>query len=110
EILFSTTGYEHFLGATPFDKSFVQAARPAAFLAPLQYNPNIDSQNLTLIVAAPIITQPYGVVALLLGVIPPKQLLPLVTPSLGLGRTGRSYVVSRDGYELGTTITPQTTK
>jgi len=110
EIVFATAGYEHLLGAIPSEQSFVQTASAGVFLAPLQYNANLDSKNLTVMIAAPILTQSNGVVALLMGVIKPDHLVTITAPSLGLGASGRSYLISNDGYELGTPITPQTTK
>jgi HAMP domain-containing protein len=109
-ISFATVGYEHLLGAMPTDEAFVQAAKGGVFLAPLQYNPNLDAKNLSIIIAAPILTEPDGVVALLVGLVQPEHLLTITTPGLGLGTSGRSYLISSDGYELGTPINPQAPK
>ncbi len=107
EIILTTTLYEHLVGQSLLDKPFFATARTGSFVAPPQYDPDFESDRIVIIAAAPVVDPQHGFIAVLFGLIRDERLLSIVIPSPGLGSSGRSYVVTGDGYELGTFTTLQ---
>ena len=108
EVLVSTlqSQYGRFVGESFLSASELQQARQGAYLLPPSFNPDLN--DVQVLVAAPIVVPGEGTVAVLQAFVYDEQLLDIVSPSPGLGVSGHSYVVTRDGYQLGSFVTAAT--
>ena len=96
--------FDRFIGATFLDASQVTRAASASFLAPPSYDERL--QEVVVIVAAPVVDPSLGnTLGIVLGFVRGSQLADVASPVPGLGRTGHAFVVTRDGYTLGSMIT-----
>jgi HAMP domain-containing protein len=89
--------------AQPF---FVTARGSGALVVPPAYNPMLDPDAVSVIVAAPLVDAEHGTTAVILGRLRHERLAEIVTLSPGLGATTslRAYLVTGDGYAVaGTT-------
>lgn len=98
--------YGRFVGDTFLSPAQLQLARQGAFMLPPTFNPELN--DVQVLVAAPIVVQGQGTVAVLHAFVYDEQLLDIVSPSPGLGLSGHSYVVTSDGYQLGSFVTAAT--
>ncbi len=80
---------------------FFEAARFSALLDPPHYDPMMDPDAISIIVAAPVTDPRQGTLYVLIGVLRDTPLLRIVSPAPGLGRTGSAYLVTADGDLLG---------
>ena len=108
EVLVSTaqSQYDRFVGSTFLDEAQLGRARVGAYMLPPVFNPNLN--DVQVLVAAPLVIPGQGTVAVLHAFVYDEQLLDIVSPSPGLGLTGHSYVVTQDGYQLGSFVTAPT--
>lgn len=95
--------YGRFVGQTFLTDADLSMARLSPTLFPPSFEPRVN--DVQVLVAAPMLSADGQVVALLYGFVRDEQLLDLVAPSPGLSTAGRSYVVTRDGYQLGSFVT-----
>ena len=107
EIILATSLYEGMVRQSLLNKPFFATTRTGSFLAPPYYDPDFEVGRIVIIAAAPVVDPQQGFIAVLFGIIRDEQLLSIVAPSPGLGSSGRSYVITGDGYELGTFTTYQ---
>lgn len=96
--------FDRFIGQSFLDPAQLTRASSAGFMLPPSYDQRV--QDLVIIVAAPVV-DPYvgNTLGLVLGFVRSSQLADIAAPVPGLGRTGRAYVVSHDGYVLGSMVT-----
>jgi hypothetical protein len=91
--------YGRFVGETFLSTEQLVQARQGAFMLPPTFNPALN--DVQVLVAAPVSVPGQGTVAILLAFVYDEQLLDIVAPSPGLGASGHSYLVTGDGYQLG---------
>ena len=105
EVLVSTlqSQYNRFEGDQFLNDAELRLARQGAFMLPPSFNPALN--DVQVLVTAPLAAGSQGVVAVLHAFVYDEQLLDIVAPSPGLGASGHSYVVTRDGYQLGSFVT-----
>jgi GAF domain-containing protein/HAMP domain-containing protein len=104
KVVISTMGAQsdRFMGLAFLDASQLSAARQGAYMLPPVFYPRLgDVQGL---VVAPLIAPEQGVIAVLHAFVRYEPLRDTVSPSPGLGTTGHSYVVTKDGYQLGSAL------
>ncbi len=107
EVVLATDNGQAILGQNFIDEDYFRTARSASVtFAPLEYDPRLSATSIVLVAAAPIVDTRLGVIGVLLGLIPNDRLLDIVQPSPGLGVTGRSFIVTSDGFILGNPVTP----
>ena len=108
EVLVSTlqARYGRFVGETFLDTAQLGLARQGAYMLPPVFNPALN--DVQVLVAAPLLAPEQGTVAVLHAFVYDEQLLDIVSPSPGLGVSGHSYVVTKDGYQLGAFVTAAT--
>jgi GAF domain-containing protein/HAMP domain-containing protein len=99
--------YDRFIGQTFLDQPALQRARQAATLFPPSFEQRVN--DVQVLIAAPVLGADSQPLALLYGFVRDEQLLDIVAPSPGLGPSGRAYVVTRDGYQLGSFVTAANT-
>jgi len=104
-ILASDTG-QTIIGQSFLDEQYFRTVRGATtILAPPKYDPRLNTTAIVIISAAAIRDPQRGPIGVLMGLIPADRLLDIVQPT-GLGATGRSFVVTGDGFILGNPVTP----
>ncbi|MCC6191997.1 MAG: GAF domain-containing protein [Anaerolineales bacterium] len=98
-----TLQYDRFIGQTFLQPPDLARARQNAVL----FAPAFDQRmnDVQVLVAAPVFGAGGQAIALVYGFVRDEQLLDIVAPSPGLGSTGRAYVVTHDGYQLGSFVT-----
>ncbi|MGH2524214.1 MAG: HAMP domain-containing protein, partial [Anaerolineales bacterium] len=101
EVVLATSLYQPLVGEVLKEKTYLEAARNGLFLAPPLYDPQLDSERIVIVAGAPVVDQQQGFIAVVLGIIRDEQLLGIVQPNPGLGNSGRAYVVTHQGYQLG---------
>lgn len=108
EVLVSTlqAQYGRFVGTTFLDEAQLTLARQGAYMLPPVFNPALN--DVQVLVTAPLNVPDQGTVAVLHAFVHDEQLLDIVSPSPGLGVSGHSYVVTKDGYQLGSFVTAPT--
>lgn len=95
--------YDNFVGQTILTAGDLTMARLSPTLFPPSFEPRVN--DVQVVVAAPVLDAQGTVLALLYGLVRDEQLLDIVAPSPGLSPDGRAYVVTRDGYQLGSFVT-----
>jgi GAF domain-containing protein/HAMP domain-containing protein len=103
-VLLSTRGlpYDRFVGQTFLDQPALARARQAATLFPPIFDERLN--DVQVLIAAPVLGPDRQPMALVYGFVRDEQLLDIVAARPGLGPRSRSFVVSSDGYELGSYI------
>jgi HAMP domain-containing protein len=109
QIVLASTSGQALLGQRLHDEPFFDSAHSEVVLVSPRHNPLFSQTWATSIAAAPVVAPDTGTVGILVGVIQNRPLVDIMYSSvgLGLGRTGRAYVITGDGYELGRAITAQ---
>jgi len=110
EVVLASTSGQGMLEQKFIDEQYFRTARTTALVAPARYNPRLNRNEVTIVAAAPIQDPQQGTIAVVMGLIPDDRLLDIVAPTSGLGSTGRAYVITGDGYELGVNVTPDQPK
>jgi len=110
EVVLASTSGQKMLGQKFLDEAYFRTARGAALVAPARYDPRLNAREVTIVAAAPLQDPKQGTIAVLMGIIPDDRLLDIIAPTPGLGSTGRAYVITGDGYELGINVTPDQPK
>jgi HAMP domain-containing protein len=95
--------YDGFVGQMVLSVDDLSMARLSATLFPPSFDERVD--DVQVVVAAPVLDAQGRLLAVLFGFVRDEQLLDIVAPSPGLSTQGRSYVVTRDGYQLGSFVT-----
>jgi len=96
------------IGTSVQAEDFWDAARYEPLFAQPRYDPRMNERSVSLFVAAPVIVAEQGTLAVLIGLLDDTPLLKIIVPVPGLGATGQAYVITEDGYQLGTRISAQT--
>lgn len=96
--------YGRFVGSTFLDERQLARARLGTYMLAPVFNPSLN--GVQVLVAGPLSVPGEGTVAVLQAFVYDEQLLDIVSPSPGLGLSGHSYIVTRDGYQLGTFVAP----
>jgi HAMP domain-containing protein len=94
--------FDRFIGQSFVEGMELERVRRTQFLLPPRYEPRLA--DLMVLVVAPVVDPQQGTIGLLYGFVRDEQLQDIVAPSPGLGRTGRSHVVTADGYQLGNIV------
>ena len=97
--------FDRFIGQSFLDDSQLARVRRTQFMMPPRFDERLD--DVLLLAVAPVVDAELGTIALIYGFVRDEQLLEIVAPSPGLGRTGRSYAVTPDGFQLGTIMAAQ---
>ncbi|MCC7360242.1 MAG: GAF domain-containing protein [Anaerolineales bacterium] len=95
--------YDQFVGLKVLDDDQLAMAQLSASLFPPVFNERVN--DVQIVAAAPVLDAQGRLLAVLYGFVRDEQLLDIVAPSPGLSTRGRAYVVTRDGYQLGSFIT-----
>ncbi len=95
--------FTRFVGDTFLAGTALDQARQGAYMLPISYEQRM--QDVRVLVVAPVQGRDQATLAILHAFVRHELLLDIVSPSPGLGVTGRSYVITHDGYELGNYIT-----
>ncbi len=95
--------YGRFVGQTFLTSADLAMARLSPTLFPPSFEPRVN--DVQVLVAAPIVGADGQVLALQFGFVRDEELLDIVAPSPGLSTQGRAYVVTHDGYQLGSFVT-----
>ena len=95
--------YDKFVGQQVLDANQLAMARLSASLFPPVFDERVN--DVQVVAAAPVVDAQGRLLAVLYGFVRDEQLLDIVAPSPGLSTRGRAYIVTRDGYQLGSFIT-----
>jgi len=111
QVLLATSVYQNLVGEAAFlDPQYLRSASQNFITAPSQYDPRVDPGNVYFVTAGPVRDPQEGHIAVLVGVLLPRALQEIVDPAPGLGATGRSYIVTAEGYPFGSPIGPEAPK
>ncbi len=95
--------FDRFIGTTFLDPTQFGKAGQAAFMAPASYDPRV--QEVLVVVTAPVIDRYIGnTLGLIFGLVRSSQLSDVIAPVPGLGQPGHAFVVTHDGYQLGSMV------
>ena len=100
--------YARLVGTAPLDSGQLVQARQAALMLPPVFDAGLN--QVRVLIAAPVVDPAAGkTLALIYGFVRQSQLLDLITPLYGLGRTGRAFAVTADGHAFGNPATTPNT-
>ena len=113
EVMVSSSPRSTLIGQSLLSQPYFRTIRASgALVAPPAFNALFNPQAVTTIAAAPVADPEHGVTAIILGLIRPNRLAEIAALRPGLGATASlsAYLVTSDGYALGSPIAPDIVK
>jgi GAF domain-containing protein/HAMP domain-containing protein len=101
EVIATNDASTFFLGLSLLNEVWFTTARRAELLVPPFYDARFKIGQITVLAATPVVDPHVGPVAVLIGTVREANLQDILGSGQVLGSTGRAYLISQDGYEIG---------